>query len=98
MPSSLDDAAALGAEILQAAGDDASKAADQEPAGAAKCAYCNIKFESGDRLEEFNPAVRYFNAICIMNCLAMQAILRGHEAQWLRGGRKMAEQLERTKL
>ncbi|HEU4475307.1 MAG TPA: ParB N-terminal domain-containing protein [Methyloceanibacter sp.] len=43
--------------------DDVSEAAAEEPGGAAKCAYCNIPFESGDQLEEFNG--KLYHGFCV---------------------------------
>ena len=67
-----DDAADLGAEDLQDAGDDISEAADHEPGGATKCAYCNMEVESGDqrqmidgRLYHGGDCVKYGSQIAI---------------------------------
>jgi hypothetical protein len=42
---------------------DISETTDQEPGGAMKCAYCNIKLESGDQLEEFNG--KLYHGFCV---------------------------------
>jgi hypothetical protein len=47
-PGQPDDATELGAEDLQDAEDDVSKAADQEPVGAMKCAHCKKPLLSND--------------------------------------------------
>jgi ParB-like chromosome segregation protein Spo0J len=57
------DGADLDAGDLQDSGGGLSEHADQEPVGATKCAYCNIKFESGDQLEEFNG--KLYHGFCV---------------------------------
>jgi hypothetical protein len=58
-----DDAVDLGAEDLQDAGDDVSEAVDQQPDGAARCASCNLLFESGEEPEMINGRP-YHHEVC----------------------------------
>jgi hypothetical protein len=62
-----DAAADLGADDLQDAGDDVYEAADQEPGGATKCAYCNFDVESGDERHVINGQL-YHGGFCIASC------------------------------
>ncbi len=61
-PEQQDDAADLGTEHQDSA-EDVLEAADKEPGGATKCAYCNMAFESGDQRQMMDGRL-YHRGLC----------------------------------